>query len=120
MQQIDLFLRAWMSSDTYITTRIYCFYFAICMLIILGLVWCFIIIKKKRIKMLLCKWILWKLSGSKILIYNGYHCGCCGRWVKEVFKIPKYKSQGNYWDTWGLCPDCEKEGKKDATQNCNM
>ncbi len=61
--------------------------------------------------MIFFKWILWKLGGSKIFLYNGYHCGCCGKWVKEVFKIQKYKSQGDYWDTWDLCPDCEKEGK---------
>ena len=72
--------------------------------------------RKKENNMIFFKWLWWKLTGSKILLYNGYHCGCCGKWVTNVFKIPKYLSQGDYWDTWGLCPDCKKEGKEIGTK----
>jgi hypothetical protein len=51
------------------------------------------------------RWLLWMLRGRPYLRYDGYHCGCCGRWIDESFSIPEYKSCGRWWDTWGVCPN---------------
>ena len=53
----------------------------------------------------LISWLTWKLKGCPVITYHGYHCGLCGKWVKEQFSIPTYKSSGKWWDTWGLCKD---------------
>lgn len=48
----------------------------------------------------------WEKEGKPMIEYNGYNCGLCGKWVDEPFEIPKYKSDGKWWDTWGICPNC--------------
>ena len=55
---------------------------------------------------ILFKWIKWKLLGSPIIQYLGFHCGCCGKYVREPFTVPTYKSDGSWMDTWGLCNEC--------------
>ncbi len=52
------------------------------------------------------KWLKWILKGKPIIKYEGYNCGCCGKWVNEKFSVPEYKSVGRWWDTWGLCDGC--------------
>lgn len=51
------------------------------------------------------KWLKWILKGKPMITYPGYNCGCCGKWIEEEFSIPEYKSEGEYWDTIGLCKD---------------
>ena len=46
----------------------------------------------------------WKRSGSPMIHYEGFNCGCCGRWHDTSFDVPTYESVGANWDTWGLCP----------------
>ena len=48
----------------------------------------------------------WIKEGCPMIKYDGFHCGLCGKWVNKSFEIPKYKSLGKFWDTWGIC-DCE-------------
>lgn len=47
----------------------------------------------------------WKRAGRPMVHYDGFHCGCCGRWHGIPFEIPLYESVGKQWDTWGLCPE---------------
>jgi hypothetical protein len=54
-----------------------------------------------------CKWIAWLWKGKPVVIYNGYNCGCCGRWIEEKFSIPTYQSVDRYSDTIGLCKNQE-------------
>ena len=54
------------------------------------------------------KWIKWIIAGKPTVDYLGFHCGCCGKWVNELFAIPEYQSSGRWWDTWGLCNECKK------------
>lgn len=54
------------------------------------------------------KWLKWIIKGRLIIYYLGFNCGCCGKWVKEPFSIPEYRSSGEWWDTWGLCNECQK------------
>jgi len=50
------------------------------------------------------KYLIWIIKGRKIIHYSGFCCGCCGKWNAIPFDIPEYKSSGDWWDTWGLCP----------------
>lgn len=46
--------------------------------------------------------------------YDGFMCGCCGIGHKIPFSVPEYESDGEWWDTVGLCPKgqgCRKEEK---------
>lgn len=52
------------------------------------------------------KWINWHTSGKPYIKYAGFHCGCCGKWVKQKFRIRKYQSAGQWADTWGVCDQC--------------
>jgi hypothetical protein len=52
-------------------------------------------------------WIEWLIEGKPYIDYEGYHCGCCGKWTDRKFKIPKYQSHGEWGDTWGLCSGCQ-------------
>jgi hypothetical protein len=52
--------------------------------------------------------IKWVRKKKPMVTYEGFHCGCCGRWVNMKFSIPTYKSISEWWDTWGICPRCEK------------
>ena len=54
----------------------------------------------------------WALQGRPKVKYQGYHCGCCGKWIKEEFSLPIYQSYGEWWDTWRLCLECAEGGKK--------
>ena len=54
-------------------------------------------------------YLLWIFKGRKYIEYNGYHCGCCGKWTEEKLRVPKYKSGGKWWDTWGFCDNCRKD-----------
>ena len=65
--------------------------------------------KKRIIGYNMIKYITWVFQGSLQLSYDGYHCGCCGSWTDEKFTVPKYKSAGRWWDTWGLCKVCIDE-----------
>ena len=53
--------------------------------------------------MMIIKKLIWKLKGSKHIDYYGFMCGCCGRWWNIRQSIPTYKSDGEWWDTVGLC-----------------
>lgn len=60
------------------------------------------------------KYVFWNLRGKPVIKYAGYNCGCCGKWVKRIFTIRDYESDGRWWDTWGLCPSgtgCNKMGR---------
>lgn len=52
-------------------------------------------------------WLRWVLTGKPVVKYGGYWCGCCGKWYPDPHEIPVYQSAGFWWDTWGLCPECE-------------
>jgi hypothetical protein len=56
------------------------------------------------------KWINWHTSGKPYIKYAGFHCGCCGKWTKQKFRIRKYQSAGQWADTWGLCDECGNMG----------
>jgi hypothetical protein len=58
--------------------------------------------------MKIIRWLKWLWNGRPVIQYPGLHCGCCGEWVNRKFSIPTYKSTGEWWDTWGLCPECER------------
>ena len=52
---------------------------------------------------------IWEFLFPPPLYYEGYNCGCCGKWIHAPRWIPKRKSKGaSWWDTVGLCPQCEK------------
>lgn len=57
----------------------------------------------------LIEYIKWLRDGKPVITYPGFHCGVCGRWEGEEFSIPRYKSNGKWWDTWGLCKQCIQE-----------
>ena len=50
-------------------------------------------------------YLRWLWKGKPMLHYEGFHCGCCGRWHSIPFEIPEYESSGEWWDTWGICPE---------------
>jgi len=50
------------------------------------------------------RYLIWVIKRKKMIHYEGFHCGCCGKWNSIPFDIPEYKSSGDWWDTWGLCP----------------
>ena len=56
---------------------------------------------------LLFYWFRWVCKGKPMVKYSGFNCGLCGRWCDAPFEIPEYKSAGSWWDTWGMCKDCE-------------
>jgi hypothetical protein len=56
------------------------------------------------------KWLNWHTSGKPYIEYPGFHCGCCGKWIKKKHKIRKYKSRGRWADTWDLCDECASAG----------
>jgi len=62
----------------------------------------YLIFKKQFHPFLYLKWII---SGKPMIVYSGFNCGCCGRWHNIKIEIPKYKSCGEWWDTWGVCPN---------------
>lgn len=55
------------------------------------------------------RWLRWLLGGKPFFTYPGHCCGCCGTWTDEEYTVPTYKSGGEWWDTWGLCPRCAGE-----------
>lgn len=61
--------------------------------------------------MKLIKWIRWRIKGRPNILYAGFHCGCCGKWVKEKIRVPTYKSDGEWLDTWGICESCAGDKK---------
>jgi len=58
------------------------------------------------------RWLKWLKNGKPYLSYKGFNCGLCGAWTGEPFKVPEYKSEGKWWDTWGVCKKCIEEGEK--------
>ena len=52
----------------------------------------------------LFSYIKWLLHSKPMIKYEGFNCGCCGRWWSISFELPQYQSGGVWWDTWGLCP----------------
>lgn len=56
-----------------------------------------------RIKLIL-RGIKWLSRGAPSIYYEGYHCGCCGKWWGIPFVVSEFDSAGEWWDTWGLCP----------------
>ena len=62
----------------------------------------------------------WLLMHKPVIHYEGYHCGCCGRWHDIPFDVPEYKTCGEWWDTWGMCPDGDgcMEGMNYVGRNC--
>jgi hypothetical protein len=57
-------------------------------------------------------WLKWKIDGEPMKNYLGYHCTICGKWRSEPFKVPTYKSDGRWWDTWKVCDQCIKEAEE--------
>lgn len=53
----------------------------------------------------LLNWIKWIFKGKPMVEYNGFNCGCCGKWVRKNFQVPKYLAD-RWGDTWGLCEKC--------------
>jgi len=53
-------------------------------------------------------WLKWVLGGKPMVHYNGFYCVACGKWVKEPFEIPEYQSVGGWWDTKGVCEECQQ------------
>lgn len=73
------------------------------------------------------RWVLklnnyigWLIEGKPYIDYEGYHCGCCGKWTARKFKIPKYQSHGKWGDTWGLCKQCESPENTYIPEDCHM
>lgn len=58
--------------------------------------------------MKIIKWLKWLLKGKPMIYYEGFHCGICGRWTFQPFELPEYKSDGEWWDTWGVCEKCRE------------
>ena len=54
----------------------------------------------------LINWLVWLWQGKPMVNYDGFNCGCCGKWVWHQYSVPTYKSDGSWWDTWDLCNDC--------------
>lgn len=61
----------------------------------------------------------WILNGKPYVVFPGYHCGCCGKWINKELRFKNYNSKENikfkigdiipteYWfSTWGLCDNC--------------
>ncbi len=62
------------------------------------------------------RYLKWLINGKPMIKYSGYTCGCCGKFREDPFEIPEYDSNGEYWDTIGLCSDkynCVSQKKKD-------
>lgn len=53
----------------------------------------------------------WLWQGKPMKKYTGFNCGCCGAWNDTPFEIPTYQSYGEWYDTWGICPDCYRYGE---------
>ena len=51
---------------------------------------------------------LWEIKGKPMISYSGFNCGLCGAWVAKPFQIPTYQTDGEWWDTWGMCDKCRK------------
>lgn len=51
-------------------------------------------------------WIKWYFLGKSMIYYEGYNCGCCGKWIEEPFYVRKYEAN-EFADTWGLCKECK-------------
>ncbi|HUV85253.1 MAG TPA: hypothetical protein VMV86_06040, partial [Methanosarcinales archaeon] len=51
----------------------------------------------------------WEKEGCPYVHYEGFNCGLCGAWEAKPFSIPKYKSDGRWADTWGMCDKCIKD-----------
>jgi hypothetical protein len=55
------------------------------------------------------KFTKWLLNKKPFVTYEGFHCGICGKWIEKQITIPKYKSNGFWFDTWGLCKEHESK-----------
>jgi hypothetical protein len=56
----------------------------------------------------------WIFQGQPMITYPGFICEWCGKWNAIPFSIPKYKSRGEWFDNWGVCPGkCNYEERKD-------
>ena len=60
------------------------------------------------------RWMKWIFDGKPMVTYNGFNCGCCGKWITQKIEIPEYKSCGRWWDTIDLCNRCANV-KQDCT-----
>ena len=54
------------------------------------------------------RWLKWLIRKKPCYTYTGYYCGLCGTWVDYEFQVAEYKSLGEWWDTWGICPICSR------------
>jgi len=45
----------------------------------------------------------WIIRGKPMQYYDGFHCGCCGKWIMQRMVVPDYLDIGL---PWGLCDDC--------------
>ena len=59
-------------------------------------------------------------SSDEMISYKGIHCGCCGKWVNRPFSIPTSRSEGEWCDTWGLCPKCKELGETNERTRIRM
>ena len=59
----------------------------------------------------------WISAGRPMIKYSGFNCGCCGKGWKIPFKVEEYESGGEWWDTWGLCPEDKGCREKDILAN---
>jgi hypothetical protein len=51
------------------------------------------------------RWLKWLKDGKPRTDYPGFHCGLCGAWTEQEFSVPEYLSNGEWWDTWKVCPE---------------
>ena len=51
-------------------------------------------------------WLWWVIRGKPMVWYDGYNCGCCGKWVNRPMNVRDYQAYGWQSDTWGLCNSC--------------
>jgi hypothetical protein len=52
--------------------------------------------------------IKWIRSGKPMKTIPGWHCGCCGRWVKQEIKFPAYQSEHEH--NVSICCVCANPG----------
>jgi len=55
----------------------------------------------------------WQKAGQPVVVFPGYHYGCCGKYTEGEYGVPTYEFVTSYWDTWGVCKKgegCRKVG----------
>ena len=58
-----------------------------------------------RIKLIILKY-MWEKNGKPTLLFTGFHCGICNKWIPKIFYIPTYQNCDDWWGTWAICEKC--------------